>query len=167
MPETQTALTLQTLLAVYPNTAALRNGEAAIAAGEFRFCRRENRQQSLQGPRARAEIRPERACHRHLSASEGLRQAVCSDACRYCRARPASHHLLQSGARPSESTAISMAARSVSAHTHRPPAPGSEASCRKITASISGAFSGSPLKIRTSPSLPIRLGCGARRKGSS
>ena len=55
----------------------------------------------------------------------------------------------------------------VSAHTRKPPARGSEASCRKIMASTSGAFSGSPLKIRTSPSTPIRLGCGARRKASS
>ncbi|HWF40313.1 MAG TPA: ABC transporter substrate-binding protein [Candidatus Acidoferrales bacterium] len=37
MPETQTALTLQTLLAVYPNTAALRNGEVRSPLVNFTF----------------------------------------------------------------------------------------------------------------------------------
>jgi len=37
MPETQTALTLQTLLAVYPNTAALRNGEVRSPLVNFAF----------------------------------------------------------------------------------------------------------------------------------
>ena len=37
MPETQTALTLQTLLALYPNTRALRNGEVQSPLVNFAF----------------------------------------------------------------------------------------------------------------------------------
>ena len=48
MPETHTALTLQTLLAAHPNTSRPEKRGAAIAACKFCFCGRKDRQQGIQ-----------------------------------------------------------------------------------------------------------------------
>ena len=68
----------------------------------FRLRRGEGRQQPVQAGRARREIRFRRARDRHLSAGQGLRQALRAAAGRAGEPRPAPHHRLQCGARAAQ-----------------------------------------------------------------